>query len=125
LISQSPKKDYENEAIEGGEILNTRQDYSTIIAGSIAEMGRVLKFNRWMSFVFAHKDPAYWHMIVDAAESVGFEYAGAVKQTTVRLVLKSDKIPSRCYPVNSSSTLGRSETLRPSESLLWALRSWI
>jgi hypothetical protein len=33
-----------------------------------------------LSFVFAHKDPAYWHLIVDAAESVGFEYAGAVKQ---------------------------------------------
>jgi len=43
-------------------------------------MYRVLKFDRWMSFVFAHKDPKYWHLIVQTAEKFGFEYAGAVKQ---------------------------------------------
>ncbi len=72
--------DYANEAIEGGEADKSKQDYSNLLAQSIREMGRVLKYDRWMSFVFAHKDPAYWHLIVDAAESVGFEYAGAVKQ---------------------------------------------
>ena len=39
-------------------------------------MYRVLKFDRWMSFVFAHKDPEFWHLIIGTAESSGFEYAG-------------------------------------------------
>jgi adenine-specific DNA methylase len=69
-------QDYANEAIEGGEAAKPKQEYSRLLAQSIAEMARILKFDRWMSFVFAHKDPAYWHLIIDAAESVGFEYAG-------------------------------------------------
>lgn len=75
------EEDYQAEAIEGGEHKKTKQDYSDLLAKSIEEMYRVLKFNRWMSFVFAHKDPAYWHIIVQTAEKVGFEYAGAVKQS--------------------------------------------
>jgi len=56
-------------------------------------MARVLKFNRWMSFVFAHKDPAYWHLIVDAAEAAGFEYAGAVKQNNGQTSFKKRQNP--------------------------------
>jgi len=74
------EEDYRNEAIEGGEHEKTKLEYTQLLAASIREMARVLKFNRWMSFVFAHKNPSYWHMIVDAAEKAGFEYAGAVKQ---------------------------------------------
>lgn len=33
-----------------------------------------------MSFVFAHKDPEFWHLIIETAEKCGFEYAGAVSQ---------------------------------------------
>jgi hypothetical protein len=33
-----------------------------------------------MSFVFAHKDPEFWHLIVDTCEKCGFEYVGAVPQ---------------------------------------------
>ncbi|HEX9198811.1 MAG TPA: DNA methyltransferase [Acidobacteriaceae bacterium] len=65
------KKDYQLEAIEGGEAGKTKAQYSDLLAESIAEMSRVLKYDRWMSFVFAHKDPAYWHLIIDAAERVG------------------------------------------------------
>jgi len=46
-----------------------------------------------MSFVFAHKDPAYWHLIIDAAESVGFEYAGAVKQNNGQTSFKKRQNP--------------------------------
>lgn len=86
-------EDYANEAIEGGEARKTKQDYSTLLAQSIKEMARVLKYDRWMSFVFAHKDPAYWHLIVDAAESVGFEYAGAVKQNNGQTSFKKRQNP--------------------------------
>jgi hypothetical protein len=61
------EKDYELEAIEGGEHEKTKEEYAQLIADSIKEMYRVLKFDRWLSFVFQHKDPAYWHLIVETA----------------------------------------------------------
>ncbi|MCL2039461.1 MAG: type I restriction enzyme HsdR N-terminal domain-containing protein [Bacteroidetes bacterium] len=74
------EKDYELEAIEGGEHNKTKQEYIDLIAKSIKEMYRVLKFDRWLSFVFAHKDPEFWHLIVETAENCGFEYKGTVSQ---------------------------------------------
>ncbi len=56
-------------------------------------MYRVLKFDRWMSFVFAHKDPAYWHLIVDTAEKAGFEYMGAIKQSNNKVTFKKNQNP--------------------------------
>jgi len=87
------KADIALEAIEGGEAGKTKGEYSCLLAASIAEMGRVLKFDRWMSFVFAHKDPAYWHLIIDAAEKSGFEYAGAVKQNNGQASFKKRQNP--------------------------------
>ena len=81
------------EAIEGGEAGKTKDEYSLLLAESITEMSRVLKFNRWMSFVFAHKDPAYWHLIIDAAEKAGFEYAGAIKQNNGQSSFKKRQNP--------------------------------
>jgi DNA modification methylase len=49
------EKDYQLEAIEGGTIQKSKQEYNQLIAQSIREMYRVLKFERWLSFVFAHK----------------------------------------------------------------------
>jgi len=72
--------DYKLEAIEGGEHNKTKREYNDLISKSIQEMFRVLKFDRWMSFVFAHKDPEFWHLIVDTCERCGFEYVGAVPQ---------------------------------------------
>jgi DNA modification methylase len=87
------EEDYELEAIEGGEHHKTRDDYSNLLAESIREMYRVLKFDRWMSFVFAHKDPEYWHLIVNTAEKIGFEYAGAVKQNNGQSSFKKRQNP--------------------------------
>ena len=86
-------EDYALEAIEGGEAGKTKDEYSLLLAESITEMSRVLKFNRWMSFVFAHKDPAYWHLIIDAAEKAGFEYAGAIKQNNGQSSFKKRQNP--------------------------------
>lgn len=87
------EKDYADEAIEGGEHHKSKQEYSDLLASSITEMARVLKYDRWMSFVFAHKDPAYWHLIVDSAEKAGFEYAGAVKQNNGQTSFKKRQNP--------------------------------
>lgn len=87
------ESDYANEVIEGGEQEKSKEEYSGLLADSIREMYRVLKFNRWMSFVFAHKDPQFWHLIVDTAEKAGFEYAGAVKQDNDKTTYKKRQNP--------------------------------
>ena len=87
------EKDYELEAIEGGEKKKSKGQYASLVAASIQEMYRVLKFGRWMSFVFSHKDPAYWHMIVGAAEASGFEYAGVVQQNNGQTSFKKRQMP--------------------------------
>lgn len=86
-------RDYELEAIEGGERRKTKADYSQLIEQSIKEMYRVLKYDRWMSFVFQHKEPAYWHLIVDAAERAGFEYMGTVTQKIGQTSFKKRQHP--------------------------------
>jgi DNA modification methylase len=87
------KKDYQLEAIEGGEQNKTKTEYADLIAQSIREMYRVLKHDRWMSFVFNHKDPAYWYIIVNTAEEIGFEYAGAVEQASGQASFKKRQNP--------------------------------
>lgn len=85
--------DYKNEAIEGGDHLKSKKEYNFLIARSIQEMYRVLKFDRWMSFVFAHKDPEFWHLIIDTAERCGFEYVGAVPQKNGQSSFKKRQHP--------------------------------
>jgi len=85
--------DYEHEAIEGGSRNKSSDEYCNLLSQSIREMYRVLKYDRWMSFVFAHKDPKYWHLIVNEAEKAGFEYAGAVKQSNGQSSFKKRQNP--------------------------------
>ncbi|MCS6821987.1 MAG: DNA methyltransferase [Microscillaceae bacterium] len=87
------EKDYELEAIEGGSHEKSKQEYNQLIAKSIQEMYRVLKFDRWLSFVFAHKDPEFWHLIIETAESCGFEYVGAVPQKNGQTSFKKRQHP--------------------------------
>ena len=87
------KSDLESEIIEGGEAKKSRIQYFNLLSKSISEMGRVLKFDRWMSFVFAHDEPAYWHAIINAAEGAGFEYVGVTKQDTDKTTFKKRQNP--------------------------------
>ena len=93
--------DYRNEAIEGGGHSKTKKEYNTLISKSIQEMYRVLKFDRWMSFVFAHKDPEFWHLIIDTAERCGFEYVGAVPQKNGQSSFKKRQVIAK----NNGATL--------------------
>ena len=86
-------EDYELEAIEGGDKQKSKNEYNDLIAQSIKEMYRVLKFDRWMSFVFAHKDPEFWHLIINTAENCGFEYIGAVPQKNGQSSFKKRQNP--------------------------------
>lgn len=85
--------DYKQEAIEGGKNYKSKNEYNSLIAQSIKEMYRVLKYDRWMSFVFAHKDPEFWHLIIDTAEGCGFEYIGAVPQKNGQTSFKKRQHP--------------------------------
>jgi len=87
------ENDYNEEAIEGGDREKSKEEYNKLIAQSIKEMYRVLKFNRWMSFVFAHKDPEFWHLIIETAENCGFEYIGAVPQKNGQTSFKKRQNP--------------------------------
>jgi hypothetical protein len=87
------EEDYKLEAIEGGETKKSKADYSGLIADSIREMFRVLKFDRWMSFVFQHQDPAYWHLIVETAQKAGFEFVNTVKQNNGQSSFKKRQNP--------------------------------
>lgn len=87
------EQDFKEEAIEGGEHYKTKKQYNELMAKSIEEMYRVLKHDRWLSFVFAHKDPEFWHLIIETAERAGFEYAGAVKQANGQTSFKKRQNP--------------------------------
>ncbi len=87
------EEDYQQEAIVGGEKRKSKTEYNNLIALSIREMYRVLKYDRWMSFVFAHKDPEFWHLIIETAESCGFEYIGAVPQKNGQSSFKKRQHP--------------------------------
>jgi 16S rRNA G966 N2-methylase RsmD len=87
------EEDFNLEAIEGGEHYKTKEDYNSLIAKSIQEMYRVLKFDRWLSFVFAHKDPEFWHLIIETCEKCGFEYCGAAPQKNGQTSFKKRQHP--------------------------------
>jgi len=70
------KQDYKKEIIEGGDQRKTAQDYFDLLDESFDQMFKVLKYDRWLSVVFAHKDPAYWDAVVKAAVRHGFQYVG-------------------------------------------------
>lgn len=93
LDLETTEDDYKQEAIEGGERQKSKTEYNELIAQSIREMYRVLKYDRWMSFVFAHKDPEFWHLIIETAENCGFEYIGAVPQKNGQTSFKKRQHP--------------------------------
>lgn len=111
------EEDYENEAIEGGEHNKSKDNYNELMVLSIQEMYRVLKFDRWMSFVFAHKDPEFWHLIIDTAERCGFEYAGAVTQKNGQSSFKKRQNP---FTVLSGQLIINFKKVRKPKSILKA-----
>lgn len=87
------QQDRSLEAIEGGGERKTKADYSDLLAASIDEMYRVLKFDHWLSLAFSHSDPAYWQLIVDTAEGAGFEYVSVTRQNNGQSTFKKRQNP--------------------------------
>lgn len=78
-VSEDSRK---QEAIEGGELKQTKETYFNLLGESFSEMARVLKPNRWCSLIFHHKEPSLWTNIVETAREVGFEFKNTVVQHT-------------------------------------------
>ena len=70
------EEDFKQEVIQGGNLKKTSQDYFDLLDKSFEQMFKVLKYDRWLSVVFAHKDPAYWDAIIKSAVRHGFQYIG-------------------------------------------------
>ena len=92
---QVTDEDRRVEVIEGGDQGRTKDEYMELLDESIVEMFRVLKWDRWLSIVFAHKDPAYWDAIVKAAQRAGFEYSNTAVQPSTTPSLHKRKNPLR------------------------------
>jgi hypothetical protein len=76
------EEERELEAIEGGEVGHTSEQYIALLEKSFSEMSRVLKPERWLSLVFHHTEASLWINIVEMARSVGLEYKNTVAQHT-------------------------------------------
>lgn len=83
----------EKECIEKGSLNKSTQDYYDLMKQSLKEMYRVLKFNRWMSFVFQHQSPQLWQTIVEYAQEIGFEYIGSIRQSNGQTTFKKRQNP--------------------------------
>lgn len=79
-----PEGSGRKEAIEGGDHAKSQDEYIQLIKGSFETAYRVLKFDRWMTVVFTHKDPEVFTRLIQAATEVGFEFVNTVSQDTKR-----------------------------------------
>jgi 16S rRNA G966 N2-methylase RsmD len=89
-ITEEARKE---EVIEGGSLDKSKAEYIHLLEASITEMFRVLKWDSWLSIVFAHKEPAFWDAIVKAAQSAGFEYVNSAVQPSTTPSLHKRKNP--------------------------------
>ncbi|MBS4306093.1 DNA methyltransferase [Campylobacter vulpis] len=71
----------EKECIEKGSLDKGREEYKSLMVASLKEMYRVLKYNRWLAFVFQHQDLQLWQILVEEAQKIGFEYVGSIRQS--------------------------------------------
>ena len=70
----------EKECIEKGSLEKSREEYHALMIASLKEMYRVLKWNRWLAFVFQHQDYPLFQTLIEEAQKIGFEYVGTIRQ---------------------------------------------
>ncbi len=83
----------ERECIEKGSLEKSSEQYQELMTKSLKEMYRVLKYNRWLAFVFQHQDPKLWQTIVESAKNIGFEYVGTMRQSNGQTTFKKRQKP--------------------------------
>ena len=78
----------EKECIEQGSLNKTRDEYYSLMEQSLKEMYRVLKFNRWLVFVFQYQDVRLWQTLRTLAKNIGFEYIYTLRQSNGQKTIK-------------------------------------
>ncbi len=78
----------EKECIEKGSLDKTRDEYYDLMKKSLKEMYRVLKFNRWLVFVFQHQDVRLWQTLRISAQNAGFEHIYTLRQNNGQTTFK-------------------------------------
>lgn len=81
-------KTRKKECIEQGSLKKSSNEYRELMIKSIKEMFRVLKYNRWLAFVFQHQDPQLWQILRTSAEEIGFEYVQTIRQSNGQMTMK-------------------------------------
>ena len=89
-VTEKMKK---QEAIEGGELKKSKDEYKELMFNSIDQMAKVLKHGRYLSLVFQHKEVGFWNMILDACEKSGLKYVNTVYQPTNTTSMHKKKSP--------------------------------
>ena len=83
----------EKECIEKGSLEKSSEQYQELMTKSLKEMYRMLKYNRWLAFVFQHQDPKLWQTIAESAKNIGFEYVGTMRQSNGQTTFKKRQKP--------------------------------
>ena len=78
----------EKECIEKGSLEKSRDNYYELMKTSLKEMYRVLKWNRWLAFVFQHQDQRLFQILIEFAEKIGFEYVTSIRQNNGQTTFK-------------------------------------
>jgi DNA modification methylase len=87
-------QDKKEEVIEGGDLCKTQIEYEKLLTKSINEMSKVLKKDKWLSLVFAHKKLEFWNVIIDSCELNGIEFKGSTFQPTNNSSIHYKKNPA-------------------------------
>lgn len=82
------------EVIEGGDLDKSQDEYSELFTKSFEEMGKVLKKDKWLSVVFAHKKLEFWNTIIESCEENGMEFKGSTYQPTNNSSIHYKKNPA-------------------------------
>ena len=87
-------EDYQKEAIVGGRLDKSKEEYLALIEKSIKEINRVLKKGRYVSFVFQDRSIYYFQKITSLFEDSGFEFITTNAQKTGKTSYKKRLNPS-------------------------------
>ncbi len=82
------------ECIEGGSLHKTQVKYEELFTQSFVEIGKLLKKDKWLSVVFAHKKLEFWNTIVEGCEDNGMELRGSTYQPQSNGSLNYKKSPA-------------------------------
>jgi hypothetical protein len=68
----------EKDIVENFSMNRSQEFYYDQMRVAFRNMYETLKYNRWMTLVYAHKNTEYWDAIISACQDSGFEFVNAV-----------------------------------------------